>query len=47
MPSETSVQVAPGSVNAPVPELEKVTVPEGSYFVPEPLSVTVAVHALP
>ena len=47
LPSEASVQVAPGSVNAPEPELEKVTVPEGSDFVPEPVSVTVAVQTEP
>ena len=47
LPSETSVQVAPGLENAPAPALEKVTVPEGSDFVPVPISVTVAVHTLP
>jgi hypothetical protein len=47
LPSETSVQVAPGLENAPAPELERVTVPEGSEFVPVPVSVTVAVHTLP
>jgi hypothetical protein len=46
-PSETRVQVAPELENAPEPELEKVTVPEGSDFVPVPVSVTVAVHTLP
>ena len=47
LPSETSVQVAPGLENAPAPELEKVSVPLGSDFVPEPVSVTVAVQTLP
>ena len=47
LPSETRVQVAPGSVNAPAPELEKVTVPDGSDFVPVPVSVTVAVQTEP
>jgi hypothetical protein len=44
LPSEASVQVSPGTENAPAPELEKVAVPVGSDFVPEPVSVTVAVH---
>ena len=47
LPSETRAQVAPGLENAPAPELEKVTVPEGSDCVPVPVSVTVAVHTLP
>jgi hypothetical protein len=47
LPSETSVQVAPGLVNVPVPELEKVTVPVGSDFVPVAVSVTVAVQTEP
>jgi hypothetical protein len=47
LPSETRVQVVEGLENAPAPELEKVTVPAGSDFVPEPVSVTVAVQTEP
>ena len=36
-----------GLENAPAPELEKFTVPEGADFVPAPVSVTVAVHTEP
>ena len=47
LPSETRVQVVPGVENAPAPELEKITMPAGSDFVPDPVSVTVAVQTEP